>query len=150
MSGKKEPGGFLGTGGVNLASPFHLALQSDECSEGELSARPVLASASPVLCTQRQLPAPGPWEGFAFLSLSQAAKPDTCGQNYSSHRAVRQQEEGALRAEKENKERKKTLPVCRGERARGKQQVNLEGEGCRMQDGGPRRVHTARFSLQGM
>lgn len=67
----------------------------------------MLASASPALCTQRQLRAQGRWEGFAFLSLSQAAKPDTWGQNYSSHHAVRQQEEGALRAAKENKEKKK-------------------------------------------
>lgn len=101
------------------------------------------------LC-QRQLRAQGQWEGFDFLSLSQAAKPGTWGQNYSSHRAARQQEEGALRAEKENKEKKKTFPASRSERAR---QVGdrCDPGGWRLPDAGWRasQADTA-FSLQGV
>lgn len=62
----------------------------------------------------------GGWGGSPFLSLSQAAKPGTWALNYSSHRAARQQEEGARRAGKENKEEKKTLPARPEVRARGR------------------------------
>jgi hypothetical protein len=75
---------------------------------------------------------------FAFLSLSQATKPDTWGQNYSSHHTVRQEEEGALRAAKETRRKRKNVHLLadkvKGET--GKQQVNREGEDCRVWDGG--------------
>lgn len=56
---------------------------------------------------------------FAFLSLSQATKPDTWGQNYSSHHAARPEEEGAPRAAKETRRgRKHHLLASTGERER--------------------------------
>ena len=91
----------------------------------------------PVLCTQWQLLRMGR-EGEAeggrvdtFLSLSQATKPDTWGQNYSSHHASRQEEEGARRTKRKTRRKSKQyLPPGRGERAR---QVSNR---CRLQDAG--------------
>lgn len=67
----------------------------------------------PVLCTQWQLLRMGR-EGEAeggsvdtFLSLSQATKPDTWGQNYSSHHASRQEEEGAQRTKRKTRRKSK-------------------------------------------
>lgn len=69
----------------------------------------VLASASPCALYPTAAPAPGPGAvgGFALsFHFLRPPKPDTWGQNYSSHHAARQEEEGAPRAEKENKEKR--------------------------------------------
>nr|XP_017194293.1 ras-related protein Rab-19 isoform X2 [Oryctolagus cuniculus] len=55
--------------------------------------------------------APGRWEGSSCLSFHFLLPP---GPNYSSHRAARQEEEGAPRAEEENRERKGRRLLARG------------------------------------
>lgn len=91
-----------------------------------------LAGASPALSAQR--PGLGAAGGRASLSFHfLGRKPGTCGQNYSSHRAARQQEEGAQGAGKGTQGGKENLPASQPrERAAGEP----EGAGRRGQDGG--------------
>lgn len=87
---------------------------------GELRAQLALASASPASPVLHGSPRSGLRGGRrASLSFHFLKPPNLTPGDYSSHHAVRQQEEGALRADKKNKEKKKKgLPASRGESAR--------------------------------